>query len=265
MKVWTFLWRDWLIESGYRLSFFLRWFGVFFNVFVYYFLGRLISPAAAPALAPYGGDYFAFVLVGIALNGYFAIGLNTFASNLRQAQMTGTLEAMLMTPTRLPTLVIGSSLWDYVSTTINVFVYLLMGVLLGADLSRGNLPGALCVLALSIITFSAVGILAASVILVTKRGDPVTWMFNALLTLLGGVFYPVEILPGFLQRVAQFLPVTYALRAMRSALLQGDSLAALARDLAVLAAFAVVLVPVSLGAFQFAVRLAKREGSLAQY
>jgi len=265
MKVFIFLWRDWLIESGYRLSFFLRWFGVFFNVFVYYFLGRLVSTAAAPALALYGGDYFAFVLVGIALNGYFAIGLNTFASNLRQAQMTGTLEAMLMTPTRLSTLVIGSSLWDYVSTTINVLVYLAMGAFLGADLSRGNLIAAVCVLVLSIITFSAVGILAASVILVTKRGDPVTWLFNALLTLLGGVYYPVEILPGFLQWLAHWLPVTYALHATRLALLQGYSLSALAPDLAILAAFAVVLVPLSLWSFRFAVNLAKREGSLAQY
>jgi ABC-2 type transport system permease protein len=92
-------------------------------------------------------------------------------------------------------------------------VYLAMGAFLGADLSRGNLMAAVCVLVLSIITFSAVGILAASVILVTKRGDPVTWLFNALLTLLGGVYYPVEILPGFLQWLAHWLPVTYALHA----------------------------------------------------
>jgi ABC-2 type transport system permease protein len=121
------------------------------------------------------------------------------------------------------------------------------------------------VLALSVVTFSAVGIISASVILVAKRGDPVAWALNVLLTLLGGVYYPVEILPVYLQRIAEFLPVTYALRAMRLALLQGFSLSALAREVAILFAFAVVLVPLSLLTFQFAVNLAKREGSLAQY
>lgn len=265
MKVLAFLWRDWLIESGYHLSFFLRWFGILFNVFVYYFLGRLMDTAVAPALAPYGGSYFAFALVGIALNGYFSLGLSTFSSNLRQAQMTGTLEAMLMTPTRLSTFVIGSSLWDYVFTTLNVLVYLVVGALLGADVLRGNFTSALVVLVLSVITFSAVGLFAASVILVTKRGDPVTWVFNAVLTLLGGVFYPVEILPGYLQRIAAFLPVTYALRGMRLALLKGYSLAALRREVTILAVFAMVLAPLSLWAFRFALDLARREGSLAQY
>ncbi len=230
-----------------------------------YFLGRLIGATATPALDPYGGNYFAFVLVGVALNGYFAIGLSAFASNVRQAQMTGTLEAMLLTPTRPSTLIVGSSLWDYVSMTLNVLTYLVIGALLGVDFSRGDYVAALIVLALSAITFSAVGIIAASVILVTKRGDPVTWMFNALFTLLGGVFYPVEILPVALQQVAAFLPVTHALRAMRLALLQGYSLSALTREVMILAAFAVVLAPLSWLAFRLAVRLAKREGSLAQY
>jgi ABC-2 type transport system permease protein len=265
LKVLSFLWRDWLIESGYRISFLLHWLGVLFNVLVFYFMGRLIGTAAAPALVPYGGDYFAFVLVGIALNGYFATGLGTFASNLRQAQMTGTLEAILLTPTRPSTIVIGSSLWDYLLMTLNVLVYLAMGALLGVDFSRGNYFAALVVLALSVVTFSAVGIISASVILVAKRGDPVAWALNVLLTLLGGVYYPVEILPVYLQRIAEFLPVTYALRAMRLALLQGFSLSALAREVAILFAFAVVLVPLSLLTFQFAVNLAKREGSLAQY
>ena len=265
MKILAFLWRDWLIESGYRASFFLHWAGVLFNVAVFYFMGRLIGPTAAPMLASYGGDYFAFALVGFALNGYFATGLSTFASNLRQAQMTGTLEAMLLSPTRPSLLVIGSSLWDYLLVTLNVLVYLAIGALLGANLSQGNYAAAFGVLALSVVTFSSVGIIAASVILVTKRGDPVTWAVNALFTLLGGVFYPVEILPGYLQQLAALLPITHALRAMRLALLQGYSLSALAREVMILAAFAVVLVPLSLLAFRLAVRLAKREGSLAQY
>jgi ABC-2 type transport system permease protein len=264
-KVMAFLWRDWLIESGYRASFALRWVSVLVSALVFFFMGRLMGAAVAPALAAYGGDFFSFVLVGIALNSYFAIGLSSVASNLRQAQVTGTLEAMLLTPTPHSILVIGSSLWDYISATLNVLAYLIIGALLGVNLGNGNYLAALVVLALSIITFSAIGVVAASAILITKRGDPVTWLFNTLLTLLGGVYYPIEILPGYLQRIAEFLPVTYALRAMRLALLKGYGLAALAREVAILALFCVVLVPISLWTFRFAINWARREGSLAQY
>jgi ABC-2 type transport system permease protein len=75
----------------------------------------------------------------------------------------------------------------------------------------------------------------------------------------------VEVLPDWLQTLARFFPLTYSLEAMRRALLTGESLAALAREVTILAAFALILLPASLIAFRLAVRQAKRDGSLAQF
>lgn len=66
----------------------------------------------------YNGDYFAFVLIGVAFSLYFTVAISGFAKNLRDAQITGTLEAMLLTPTDLPTIIISSCLWDYLFTTL---------------------------------------------------------------------------------------------------------------------------------------------------
>ena len=84
-------------------------------------------------------------------------------------------------------------------------------------------------------------------------------------TLVGGVFYPIEIMPSWLQAVAHLLPLTYALRGMRLALLNGSSWSELLPDLLVVGAFAVVLFPVSLLVFRFAVERARADGSLAHY
>lgn len=264
----AFLRRDFRMEVSYRFSFALQFFGIFFSVFMFYYLSRLLSQAVntIPQLEPYGGDYFAFVLIGIAFAGYFGVGLSAFASSMRQAQTTGTLEAMLMTPTSISAIILSSSLWTYLMTTVRVLVYLVIGAaFLGLNLGGGNYGAALLTLALTVVTFSSMGIIAASFIMVLKRGDPVTWLFSTLASLLGGVYYPVTVLPGWLQPVTALVPVTYSLRAMRLALLRGAPLAELASDLLALGLFSVILLPLSLIAFRYAVRRARMDGTLTHY
>jgi len=263
---WTFLKRDFHQEVSYRFAFFLQFFSVFFSVALFYFLASFLGEAASPYLEPYGGDYFAFVLIGIAFAGYFGVGLSSFADSLRQAQTTGTLEAMLTTPTKLSTIILSSSLWSYLMTTIRVALYLLIGALfLDVDFANSNFPLALLILVLTIISFSSLGIIAASFIMVLKRGNPVTWLFNATSNLLGGIYYPVSILPGWLMIISFLLPITYALRAMRLALLQGASFESLFTDILALLIFCILLLPISLLAFRYAVRKAKVDGSLTHY
>jgi ABC-2 type transport system permease protein len=261
----AFLRRDWQMQVSYRFSFVLQFFGVFFNVFVFYFLSLLVGPSATSLLEDYGGDYFAFVLIGLAFSGYFGVGLRSFASNLRDAQTTGTLEAMLLTPTRLSTIILSSGLYDYGYTTIQVIVYLVLGAFLFGAQLNGNVPVALLVLALTIVAMTSMGIIAASFIMVLKRGDPVTWIFNSTSLLLGGVYYPVQILPDWLQSLSLLLPITYSLEAMRQALLNNASLNQLLPEIIALVIFCVLLVPLSLLAFRLAVRRARIEGSLAHY
>jgi ABC-2 type transport system permease protein len=262
----AFLRRDLITNLSYRVSFAFQLISVFFSIAVFYFISQLFGQAAAPYLEPYGGDYFAFVLLGIAFAGYFGVGLSSFADSLQRAQSTGTLEAMLTTPSRLSSLLLSSSLWDYLMTTLRVLVYLGLGAgFLGVNLANSNLVGAGLVLILTILVFSSLGILAASFVMVLKRGNPVTWAVNTFSSLLGGVYYPVAVLPAVLQALAALLPITYALNALRLALLQGASISELAPDLLALGAFGVVLLPASLLSFRWAVRRARIEGSLTQY
>jgi len=263
---WAFLKRDFRVETSYRFSFFLQFISVFFSVAIFYFLASFLGEAAAPYLEPYGGDYFAFVLIGIAFAGYFGVGLSSFADSLREAQTTGTLEAMLTTPTDLSAIIISSSLWSYLMTTIRVVLYLFIGaVFLNVDLGNGNYLLAAFVLVLTILSFSSLGIIAASFIMVLKRGNPITWLFSSISNLLGGIYYPVTVLPNWLLVISFFLPITYALRAMRLALLQGETITMLWQDILVLVIFCLILLPSSLFAFAYAVRRSKIDGSLAHY
>jgi ABC-2 type transport system permease protein len=258
--------RDIQSEISYRFSFFLQFVNIFFSVAVFYFVAQLLGEGINPYLEPYGGDYFSFVLIGIAFGSYFSVGLSSFSNSLRSAQMTGTLEAMLSTPTRISTIILSSSQWNYILTTLRVVVYLLIGALfLDVHLGNANYLAVLAILVLTVISFSSLGIIAAGFIMVLKRGDPVTWIFGTISSLLGGVYYPVTVMPEWMQILANWIPITYALRAMRLALLQGASFIELRTDIFALGIFCLVLLPLSLIIFAFAVRVARSDGSLTHY
>jgi len=136
---------------------------------------------------------------------------------------------------------------------------------LGVRFEGANWLAAGVSLVLAIFTFASIGIISAGFIMVLKRGDPITWLVSSLAGLLGGVYYPVSTLPTWLRPVAQLIPITYALEAMRGALLNRASWADLMPNLLVLAGFCVVLFPLSLLVFRYAVHRARVDGSLAQY
>ncbi len=262
----AFLIRDYYIETSYRMSFLVGMGGIFFNVLVFYFLSEFVGTVSNPNLDEINDNYFAFVLIGVAFAGYFGVGLSSFSHALRLAQTTGTLEAMLMTPTSLPSIIMGSAAWSYVLTTFRVFVYLFLGIVFfGVSFTGANYGAALIGLILAIISFASIGIVSASFIMVIKRGDAITQLIASLANLVGGVFYPITVLPPGLQIVAKLMPLTYALRVMRQALLNGASWVELAPDLFALLLFCILLAPTSLMAFRYAVQRARLEGTLAHY
>jgi ABC-2 type transport system permease protein len=107
------------------------------------------------------------------------------------------------------------------------------------------------------------GILSSAYLLLFKRGNPAKWFFLGVSSVVGGMLFPVSVLPGWLQVVAHLNPVTYALEAMRSALLDGASVPAIAKPLAILLVFALILLPTSTLAFSWALERTKVTGTLS--
>lgn len=262
----AFLRRDFAIERSYRTAWLMRVFGMFTGVASFFFVSKLFGSVASPYLDAYGGDYFGFVLVGIAFVSFQGVGLTAFSSAISGAQAQGTLEAMLVTPTKLSTVVLSSSIWNFLWTLLTVTIYLAIGaIFFSADLAGANLASALVVLILTSLVFSGVGILSAATIMVLKRGDPVSSIFGSLSALLGGTYFPITVFPGWLQGIAHAFPIYYGLHAMREAVLHGASLSDLRSEVLVLTAFAAVILPLGTVAFRSAVKVAKTDGTLGAY
>ena len=265
-RIWAFVKRDFLQMASYRMNFVLSLLGILFSCLTFFFFSRLLEGQKIATLVPYGGEYFPFALLGIAFYSFLGVGLQSLADSISRAQTTGTLEALLVTPTPITTIIFSSTLFSFLFAAARVVVYLLFGALFfGVSLGRANIPVALLVLAVSIATFTAMGMISASFVMVFKRGNPAGWVFGGVSTLFGGVIFPVQVLPGWLQPVSRLLPITYSLEAMRRAVLLGATFSELLPTIAALVTFAAVLMPAGVVAFSLAVRRAKRTGSLVQY
>jgi ABC-2 type transport system permease protein len=262
----AFVVRDFRDETSYKLAFALRFTNIFFDVFVFYFLSLLINDTASPYLQSYGGDYFAFALIGITFTRFFSATIISLRAFIRESQLNGTLEALLSTQTNALTVITSSMLYPFLFTSMEVIVFFALGLtLFEVNIYWSNLPVALIVLVLSLISFTSLGILSAGFIIVYKRGDPVAKILTLTTQILAGEIYPISVLPGWMQMVSMLVPVTYSLEGIRLALLQNHSLSQLSSIISALVIFDIILVPASIIFFNYSIKRAKMDGSLAQY
>jgi ABC-2 type transport system permease protein len=128
-----------------------------------------------------------------------------------------------------------------------------------------NLWLSLFTLALSIICISGIGLIAAGIIMVTKRGEPITWTFSTLSGFLSGVIFPISVLPGWLQKVSAILPPTYALSALRKALIIDATFNDVRGDVTILALMSSITIPLGIFVFRWGFNKARRDGTLVEY
>ena len=262
----AFVRRDFLAEKSYRLSFALGALATLANLAVFYFIGKLFGGGLAPQLEPFGTGYFAYVFTAMAFFGYIGTGAGSYAGRLRLEQTQGTLEATLSTPLGVPALLLSMSAWNFLFATFELLVYALAGAFIfKLDLGAANWWSAGLVFLLSAGCFAALGILSSCFVMLFKRGNPLAWILNNFEGLLGGVYFPVAVLPGWLIAVSNLLPVTYAVRAFQLAVHKGAGPAMIKGDLLALAAFDLLLIPASVWLFGLAVRRARRAGTLGEY
>ena len=264
-KALAFIRRDFQIESSYKMSFVMNIVDSMIVLIFFYFLDQLMARGQSPYLARYGGNFLSFAVIGLAFARYFQLTLRMFSESIRTAQLSGCLEAMLSSQTDALTIVLMSRFMVCYPGRCNLLILAAGALILGVDLSHMNVLATMLVLGFSVLTFVAFGVLSAATILWLKKGDPLAWVLGGMGTMLGGAYFPIDVLPSWLRQVSFLIPITYSLEALRLTILQGYSLEMVARPLLVLALMAVILLPASLAIFAAAVRKGRIEGTLMQY
>jgi ABC-2 type transport system permease protein len=208
--------------------------------------------------------YMTFLLIGALIWSYLSMIFDILSETVQWERWEGTIEYTFMSPTSRVTHLLGMGVYAIVYGIVRTALVLGVAMLaFDLDLSEANYLAALVVLAACSISLVGFGVVAAVMPLLSpEKGQQVTYIVSALLLLVSGVYYPVNVLPGWMQSIATVSPVTYGLRGSRAALSHGASIAQLWDTIWPLLIMGVVFVPLGLYIFHLGELYAKRTGKL---
>ena len=205
-----------------------------------------------------------FLLVGALIWSYLSMIFDVLSETVQWERWEGTIEYTFMSPTSRVTHLLGMGVYAVIYGIARTAVVLGVAMLaFDLDLSGANYWAALVVLAVCSISLVGFGVVAAVMPLLSpEKGQQVTYIVSALLLLVSGVYYPVKVLPDWMQVIAQYSPVTYALEGSRAALQDGVGLSQLWGSIWPLLVMGAVFVPMGLFVFNLGESYAKRTGKL---
>lgn len=256
---------NWLTASSYRVSMMLSLVGVVASVVPVYFVAKALQPLMGKVITGEAHQYFAFLLVGSVTFSFIPLAVSSLPSTITSSISNGTLESVLGTPTGIPAMLAGMMGYSFGWTTLRALLMLLAGWILGASISWAQMPSAVILLVLIIMAYIPLGLISAAAYLAFRTSGPLPTAVMIVSSLLGGVYYPTHVVPSWLEKVSNVVPLTYGLRALRRVLLEDASLVAVRSDIGVLIVMTTLLFVVGAWLFSAAMRYARRTGSLSYY
>ena len=205
-----------------------------------------------------------YLVIGTPVWRYLSIIFYWITEIISIERWEGTIEYTLMAPVRRLTHMAGQTIFAVLYSLFFTAIILVVTVFLfDIDMSNANLFGGTMMLLVGSLSFIGVGVMGSILpLLFPERGAQLTHVIIALLLLVSGVYYPIEVLPEFLQKMAVFSPATYVLDGTRMALLEGAAFNELWPYVWPTFVMGIIAIPVGLWVFGQAEKYAKRKGKL---
>ena len=204
------------------------------------------------------------LLVGAVVWAYLGIIFEILTETVAWERWEGTIEYTFMAPLSRPIHLFGMGAFAIVYGIIRaVLLFGVVALFFDLDLSHANFAAALIVLLVASISFIGIGMMTAVLPLISpEKGTQLGFIAQGLLLVVSGVYYPVEVLPQWMQWISVISPATYALDGMRDAIIDGAGITAMGDELWPLVVIGIVSVPLGLEVFRRGERYAKRHGKL---
>lgn len=205
-----------------------------------------------------------FLMIG-TLVWHFLSVIFTFVSEVIQwERWEGTIEYTLMAPVNRWNHLIGQTLFSVIYALLTtILIGAVMTVFFNIDLSNANLLGALVMLLFGSVSLIGISIFASILpLLYPERGAQMTHIVQAMFLLVSGIYYPIEVLPQWMQTLSKISPVTYVLDGVRAGIMDGAPFSELSQGLIPLVISGLVFVPLGIWTFKMAENYAKRTGKL---
>jgi len=205
-----------------------------------------------------------FLLIGTLLWSYLSMIFDLLSETVSWERWEGTIEYTFMAPASRATQLIGMGIYSVVYGIVRMALMLgVISLFFDMSLREANYAAALAILAICSISLVGFGMVAAVMPLLSpEKGQQVASIFTAVLLLISGIYYSVDVLPGWMQPLANISPVYYALNGIRAALLEGASFGSQWENIWPLLVMGAIFPPLGLWLFQRGEHFAKKTGRL---
>lgn len=252
--------RDVVIFVSYRTRLVSQVAAMLLSMTMFYYVSKLVRPGVAGA----PDRYFAYVVVGIVAMAVLTAALNT-GQLLRMELMAGTFERVAVSPIGPVGGVIALSVFPVLYSLGLAGVMLVVAAkVFGFGIHLGGVPAALGIAAVAATAFTAIGLLFAAGMLAFKSAAGATWVIAAF-SILGGIYFPLRLIPGWIRWFSDVQPLTPAVGLLRHQLLGTPAGQPVAIELAKLAGFSLVLMPLAVIVLRVAMNASRRRGTLIEY
>jgi ABC-2 type transport system permease protein len=257
-KIYYFMKRDIISFSTYKTNVAILILTAIFGALSFAFLGSSVAMQSVSEM--YHISPTTYLLIGLAFSTY----LNQSLTLVQRTINPWALEEVLVSPTRLSTFIIGSSIWSFIWSTGVVVIYLAIGVYIFGITLSVNILGTVIVLALGIGTFLGFSMIGAGILILTKQGDPVTAFITIVTSLFGNVLFPPQVMPAALQAISYIVPQYYFFTCIRL-MLTGWTIQMILPDLLVLVLMCGIIVPLGYAVYAWCLKTARKNGTLSWF
>ncbi len=208
-----------------------------------------------------------FLLIGTLVWAYLSAVLDDVSLVVAWERWEGTIEHTLMAPVPRVIHLVGMSVFGVAHAVLRtVLIFAMAAPFFDINVASADWIAAIAVVAVGSISVVGLAILAGILpLLYPERGPQMSFMVQAVVLLVSGVYYSVDVLPAWLRSVSYLSPATYMLDGIRGALLDGQGIGEMVRILVILLIFGVIFVPLSVAAFSLAEKWAKMTGRLKRH
>ena len=204
------------------------------------------------------------LLVGAVIWAYLGIIFEILTETVAWERWEGTIEYTFMAPLSRPVHLLGMGLFAIGYGVVRaVLLFGVVAAFFSLHLPDANYVAALVLLIIASISFIGIGMMTAVLPLISpEKGTQLGFVAQGLLLVVSGVYYPVSVLPQWMQALSVISPATYALRGCRAAIINGADLSDLGTEIWALLLIGAISVPLGLFTFRTGERYAKKHGKL---
>jgi ABC-2 type transport system permease protein len=204
------------------------------------------------------------LLIGAVIWSYLGIVFEILTETVAWERWEGTIEYTFMAPLSRAVHLLGMGAFAVLYGVLRTaLLFAVVALFFGLSFPEADFVAALVLLAVASVSFVGIGMVTAVLPLISpEKGAQLGFIAQGMLLVVSGVYYPVSVMPDWMEWLAKLSPATYALEGIRRAVIKGDSLSELGDQLWPLAILGVVAIPVGLAVFRAGERYAKRHGKL---